>query len=65
VLDKTGTLTAGKPTVAEFVVVDGAIKRRSCNSAAIERLSEHPLAAAVVEYASELFKSRVSQDNRV
>jgi Cu2+-exporting ATPase len=51
VLDKTGTITEGKPTVSEMIFSDDA------NSAlmkpillAIEFQSEHPLAEAVVKY---------------
>lgn len=55
VLDKTGTLTQGKPTVTDFVTVDGTINHNELKvlqlAAAVERLSEHPLAEAVVNYA--------------
>lgn len=55
VLDKTGTLTQGKPTVTDFVTVDGTVDHNELRllqlAAAVERLSEHPLAEAVVNYA--------------
>ena len=55
VLDKTGTLTQGKPTVADFVTVDGTANSNELKllrlAAAVERSSEHPLAEAVVNYA--------------
>lgn len=55
VLDKTGTLTQGKPTVTDFVTVDGTVNHNELKllqlAAAVERLSEHPLAEAVVNYA--------------
>jgi P-type Cu+ transporter len=55
VLDKTGTLTQGKPTVTDFVTVAGTADRNELKllqlAAAIEQNSEHPLAAAVVGYA--------------
>jgi len=53
VLDKTGTLTQGKPTVTDFVSVNGTVDELPllCFAASIERYSEHPLAAAVVQYA--------------
>lgn len=55
VLDKTGTLTQGKPTVTDFVTVRGTANSNELKllrmSAAVERNSEHPLAEAVVNYA--------------
>ncbi len=55
VLDKTGTITQGKPTVTDFVTVNGTANSNELNllhlSASIERNSEHPLAEAVVQYA--------------
>ena len=54
VLDKTGTVTEGKPTVTDFVSVHrGAQKELKLIglAAAVERNSEHPLAEAVVRYA--------------
>ncbi|BAS56676.1 copper-translocating P-type ATPase [Leptolyngbya boryana NIES-2135] len=55
VLDKTGTITQGKPTVTDFVTVRGTANRNELNllrlAAAIEQNSEHPLAEAVVHYA--------------
>lgn len=55
VLDKTGTLTQGKPTVTDFVTVNGTANRNELKllrlAATVERNSEHPLAEAVVRYA--------------
>jgi P-type Cu+ transporter len=54
VLDKTGTITEGKPTVTDVVVADGAPVRAGellALVAAVERASEHPLAAAIVAHA--------------
>ncbi|NEQ20195.1 MAG: copper-translocating P-type ATPase, partial [Microcoleus sp. SIO2G3] len=55
VLDKTGTLTEGKPVVTDYVTVRGTAYSNEINllrlAAAIERNSEHPLAEAVVQYA--------------
>ena len=51
VIDKTGTLTEGKPTVTPVVPADGVSEPTSCKLAAIvERASEHPLAAAIVRF---------------
>jgi Cu+-exporting ATPase len=55
VLDKTGTLTQGKPTVTNFVTVGGTANGNELKllslAASVERNSEHPLAEAVVKYA--------------
>ena len=53
VLDKTGTLTRGRPTVAEVVVTPGFAARDVIDAAgALERASEHPLGAAIVARAN-------------
>jgi Cu+-exporting ATPase len=47
VVDKTGTLTEGKPSVTHVVVVDGDDSQRVLQLAAsLEKVSEHPLAEA-------------------
>ena len=52
VLDKTGTLTEGKPQLTEVVTSDGFDERELLRLAAsAERNSEHPLAEAIVEGA--------------
>ena len=53
VLDKTGTLTRGKPVVTDVVATDGLDAREVLRLAAsAERRSEHPVAQAVVERAA-------------
>ena len=50
--DKTGTLTLGRPRVTDVVPWEGIDEREMLSiSAAVERLSEHPLGFAVVQYA--------------
>ncbi|VEP14618.1 putative copper-transporting ATPase PacS [Hyella patelloides LEGE 07179] len=55
VLDKTGTITQGKPTVTDYQAVRGVDYGAELKLlrlvAAVERNSEHPLAEAVVRYA--------------
>jgi Cd2+/Zn2+-exporting ATPase len=47
--DKTGTLTEGEPRVTDVVPADGATEAELVETVvAVERLSEHPLARAVV-----------------
>ncbi|GGG55141.1 heavy metal translocating P-type ATPase [Hymenobacter glacieicola] len=52
-LDKTGTITRGQPTVTDFVPAAGQPAASLLAAvAAVERQSEHPLAEAVVRYAA-------------
>ncbi len=51
-MDKTGTVTIGKPTVTEVWTTDGASMTRFLSLvAAVEKQSEHPLAIPVMEEA--------------
>ncbi|WP_296379618.1 cation-translocating P-type ATPase [Reyranella sp.] len=53
VLDKTGTLTEGRPTVREIEAVGGQERELLAVAAAAEARSEHPVAQALVEAAFE------------
>src|SRR5690242_2076972 len=54
VVDKTGTLTEGKPRIVGVVAIGGVDENELLRLAAsLERASEHPLAAAVVDGAEE------------
>jgi heavy metal translocating P-type ATPase len=54
VLDKTGTVTAGQPTVAAVLSVDGVEQAGLLRlAAAVESSSQHPLSRGVVEHALE------------
>jgi P-type Cu+ transporter len=66
VVDKTGTLTEGKPRVATVKVFDGASEKDDSLLAwvaSLERSSEHPLARAIVAASEEkhLALSEVSE----
>ena len=53
-MDKTGTLTRGEPKVTDIIVTDGYSKENALEfAAAVERNSEHPLAAAIMRAATE------------
>ena len=53
-LDKTGTLTRGEPAVTDIVAVPSSSEEEVLRLAAsAERVSEHPLAEAIVKAASE------------
>lgn len=55
VLDKTGTVTQGKPTVTDYVTVQSTASGDEpallALAGSLEQNSEHPLAEAVVQYA--------------
>ena len=54
ILDKTGTITAGKPILTDVLIVEGFDEGKLLALvASAERESEHPLAAAIIEGANE------------
>lgn len=53
VLDKTGTVTKGEPAVTEICPVGGTAEGLLTIAAAVESVSQHPLAAAIVQAARE------------
>ena len=54
VMDKTGTVTEGKPRVTDLLPAEGVTEERLLSTAfALEARSEHPLARAIVERAGE------------
>lgn len=54
VVDKTGTLTVGKPKLVEVIPLDGSDEKSILfYAASIEKGSEHPLADAIVKGAEE------------
>jgi P-type Cu+ transporter len=55
VLDKTGTLTFGRPEVTEIVPMNGATAASLLEAAGIaERRSEHPLGRAILDRAASM-----------
>ena len=53
-LDKTGTLTKGKPELTDFVVQEGFARDEVLRSvAAAEKSSEHPIAESIVQAAED------------
>jgi Cu+-exporting ATPase len=53
-IDKTGTLTLGRPQVTNVMAKPGIGEKNLVESAAsLEQLSEHPLARAIIDYAAE------------
>lgn len=54
IFDKTGTLTNGRPEVTDVLVWQDISKKKIVEiSASLEKLSEHPLAEAVINYATD------------
>lgn len=53
ILDKTGTITAGKPVVTDILPVKGSKAELLAFAAGLEKLSEHPLGEAIVAAAEE------------
>ena len=54
VLDKTGTVTQGKPQVTDVITAPGVDEKGLLSlAAALEKPSEHPLAEAVLQYAQD------------
>lgn len=53
VLDKTGTITMGKPLVTDIVACEGSDEELLELAYALEKKSEHPLARAVTQRAEE------------
>ncbi|MCZ6775132.1 MAG: heavy metal translocating P-type ATPase [Ignavibacteria bacterium] len=52
ILDKTGTITEGKPSVTDVMTFSGFEQTRVLQAvASVEKQSEHPLGQAIVEYA--------------
>lgn len=52
--DKTGTLTQGEPVVTEIIAIgEGSEENVLSLAAGVEKLSEHPLAVAIVKHAVE------------
>lgn len=61
-LDKTGTITMGKPVVTDVIAVDIEYELLSL-AYAMEAMSEHPLSRAVVEYVENEGITQIPVDN--
>ncbi len=64
ILDKTGTVTEGRPTLTEVIAVEGQERDELLQLAAsLEMGSEHPLAASIVQAATDRGLSFSAVDN--
>lgn len=65
VMDKTGTITMGETVVTDILAADGVSDDELMQkAAALEKLSEHPLARAVVGYYSENYQTGDAQKDK-
>ncbi len=53
-MDKTGTVTEGRPVVTDIISLNGNERHLMELAASVEKTSEHPLAKAVMEKALEM-----------
>ncbi len=63
VLDKTGTITEGKPKVTDIIPINISEKELLSFAYSLEIKSEHPLAKAIVEKGNELNISATEIEN--
>ncbi|MDD7761586.1 MAG: heavy metal translocating P-type ATPase [Firmicutes bacterium] len=52
-LDKTGTITEGRPSVTDIVNISGDVNYNNALIYSMEKKSEHPIAMAIVDYFAE------------
>ena len=63
VVDKTGTVTLGRPKVSHIEILDCEVKEILSIAAALEQESNHPLSAAIIASWSNVTKEKVSIDD--
>lgn len=62
-LDKTGTITSGKPSVKNLFWAEGATEKHASLLYALEQKSAHPLAQAVCEHLEETQNSSIELED--
>ena len=64
IVDKTGTITEGKPSVENLIVIDGVDETILLQQiASLNQYSEHPLAEAIVKFGKDKNSSLTQVDN--
>ncbi len=59
VVDKTGTITLGRPRVSHIEIIDCEVKEILCIAAALEQESNHPLSKAIITSWSNVTQERL------
>lgn len=63
-LDKTGTITEGKPRVVDIIIDDSVAKKQFLEVlSSIESNSDHPLSETIVDYTNEKGVNKLNVDN--
>lgn len=62
VLDKTGTITEGRPRVTDYIIIDKTVDVLAV-AYTLEIMSEHPLASAICAYAKSKYSDIYDSDD--
>lgn len=63
VVDKTGTITSGRPRVSHIEIIDCEVKEILSIAAALEQESNHPLSSAIITSWSNVTKEKLTIDD--
>ena len=63
VVDKTGTITSGRPRVSHIEIIDCEVKQILSIAAALEQESTHPLSNAIITSWSNVTNEKLSMDD--
>ena len=63
VVDKTGTITSGRPRVSHIEIIDCEVKEILSIAAALEQESTHPLSSAIITSWSNVTNEKLSIDD--
>jgi len=63
VIDKTGTITEGRPAVTDVVTLCGSEESLVSLAVSLEKQSEHPLAEAIIQYGKDKKTAELGVDN--
>ena len=63
IVDKTGTITSGRPRVSHIEIIDCEVKEILSIAAALEQESTHPLSSAIITSWSNVTNQKLSIDD--
>ena len=63
IVDKTGTITSGRPRVSHIEIIDCEVKKILSIAAALEQESTHPLSSAIITSWSNVTNEKLSIDD--